>query len=414
VATCTNCGHSLLGLPGAPIGQSRTFTADVRCPECGTVLAAGTAVLIGGSTPFAMTRARRWYERAFVSLVYGAGIASLFLHILAGFSAWYLTVALMDLATGGRRFTGLPSIPLLMISSVVLIGTAHFWWRRRPSAKQAGKRADEVDKCVVIGPTGIREGKRSFTADQVRAIQAFECVGAGDGMVVVAVRVIAMTEFGTRTITDAVHLVIPKGTLPAFADSLMASLRGRTAPAGQIGDTIEGETVLLAHEIEGETILPRFNRRWIGPATILAVPVMIALAVILGDIFGGLVGVIVGFSWLILLPFAAEPSIMTPPVRWTLSPKTLSTALVMPIVLGATSRTARPATLFLQAWPTDEVRRIELRASHGMPYLVVCFKSPFRFSRRIVPDDWKGIAPEAYAQQVADRLGVPLLNRFPR
>jgi hypothetical protein len=136
--------------------------------------------------------------------------------------------------------------------------------------------------------------------------------------------------------------------------------------------------------------------------------------VILGSIFGGLVGVIVGFSWLILLPFAAEPSIMTPPVRWALSPKTLSIALVMPIVFGATSRTARPATLFLQAWPTDEVRRIELRASHGMPYLVVRFKSPFRVSRRIVPDDWKGIAPEAYASQVAHRLGVPLLDRFPR
>ena len=414
MSTCPDCGHSLVGLAGAPSGPLEAFTADARCSECGANIAAGTVVLIGGSTAFAMMRGRRWHERILVSLVMGSGCLTVILHALAVLSAWYLTVALIDLASGGIRFGAMPAIPSFALSSVTLLGTAVFWWRRRPSALDAGKRANEQDRRVIICPSGVREGKRSFTADQVRAIRAFECVGAGDGMVVVAVRVIAMTEFGTRTITDAVHLVIPKGTLPAFSDSLMASLRGRTAPAEQIGDAIEGETVLLAHEIEGETILPRFNRRWIVPVTILAVPVMIPAAVILGSIFGGLVGVIVGFSWLILLPFAAEPSIMTPPVRWTLSPKTLSTARVMPIVLGATSRTARPATLFLQAWPTDEVRRIELRASHGMPYLVVCFKSPFRFSRRIVPDDWKGIAPEAYAQQVADRLGVPLLNRFPR
>ncbi|MFN9077119.1 MAG: hypothetical protein ACK5WX_06805, partial [bacterium] len=80
MVTCANCGHSLLGLPGAPIGQSRTFTADVRCPECGTVHAAGTTVLIGGSTPFAMTRARPWYERAFIALAFGSGVGALFLH----------------------------------------------------------------------------------------------------------------------------------------------------------------------------------------------------------------------------------------------------------------------------------------------------------------------------------------------
>ena len=47
-------------------------------------------------------------------------------------------------------------------------------------------------------------------------------------------------------------------------------------------------------------------------------------------------------------------------------------------------------------------------------YLTAQISSPWEAVRRIVPDDWKGIAPEAYAQQVADRLGVPLLNRFPR
>jgi hypothetical protein len=414
VVTCANCGHSLLGLPGAPIGQSRTFTADVRCPECGTVHAAGTTVLIGGSTPFAMTRARPWYERAFIALAFGSGVGALFLHGLAALSAWYWMVALMDLAVGGRRYNSIPAICGLVLASLVLIGTINFWWRRRPSAIVAGKRADEVDKRVVIGPTGVRDGKHSFTADQVRTIQAFECLGGGDGMVVAAVRVVAMTEFGTRSITDAVHVVIPKGTLPAFADSLMASLRGRKAPAERIGDQIDGEPRLLAKEIQGETILPRFNRRWILPAMIVVVPIMIALAVILGNIFGGLVGAIVGFGWLGILPFAAAPGIMTPGVRWTLSKDSLSTAAVISILMPGTSFKYRPATMFLRAWRKDELRCLELAASHGMPYLVVRFKSRLRRSRRIVPDDWLGLAPAAYAQQVADLLGVPLRDSFSR
>lgn len=412
MSTCPNCGQSLLGLPGAPTGRSHTFTADVRCPECGAEFTAGTVILIGGSTPFAMTRGRPWHQRVFVSLALGSGCLTVILHALAVLSAWYWTVALLDLAAGGVRYASGPAIFGLVVASAVLLGTAQFWWRRRPSALDAAKRANEQDRRVIIGPAGVREGARSFTADQVRTIQAFECVGAGDGMVVVAVRAIAMTELGTRSITDAVHVVIPKGTLPAFADALMASLRGRTAPDEQIGDEIQGESILLADEIEGETILPRFNRRWIPPAVLVTVPVMITLGMMVGREFGAIPGLIVGVSPLALLPFAAESSIMTPPVRWELSPKALSTALVMPLRLPGTSFNSRPATLFLKGWTTDQIRCVELRASHGMPYLVVRFKSPFRFSRRIVPDDWKGIAPVVYAQQVADKLGVPFLDRF--
>lgn len=414
MSTCPDCGHSLLGLPGAPTDSSQAFTADVRCPECGVTMSAGTIVLIGGSSAFAMMRARPWHERIVVSLVMGSGCLAVVLHVLAGFSAWYWTLAVLDLAAGGARYTSIQAICGLVIASVVLIGTAVFWWRRRPSVTHAGKRANELDKQVILGPAGVREGNRSFRPEQVRAIQVFECVGAGDEKVVVAVRVIAMTEFGGRSITEAVHVAIPRGTLPAFANTLMAALCGRTSPAERIGDEIEGETILLGDEIEGESILPRFNRRWILPATVVAIPVMLTLAVILGNMFGGLVGVIVGFGWLLFLPFAAEPSILTSSVRWTLSPKALSIGTVMPLAVPGTSFSLLPATMFLNAWPTERVRCLELKASHGMPYLVVRFKSRLRRARRIVPRDWLGMEPAVYAKQVADRLGVPLFDSFRR
>lgn len=55
---------------------------------------------------------------------------------------------------------------------------------------------------------------------------------------------------------------------------------------------------------------------------------------------------------------------------------------------------------------------LELRESHGVPYLVLRFRRWWNGSARIVPGDWLGMAPAVFAAKVAERLGVPLRNRI--
>ena len=401
MSNCLNCGHSLFGLKG--VGADATVLAvEVRCPECGTVHDAGTRIVLGGSTVFAMTRTRPLHERVILSIVFGRGFGAIALHGCALLALWYCIVAVDDLLAGGVRFASFSSMAWLLAACSVLLATARFWWLKRPGFEEDALRPDQRDRRLVIGPREVRDGSKVFPSAQVETIRVYECVGAGSGRVVVAVRLVVTTDVGTLGLTEPAHVVIPAGTLPSYADSLVAALHGRMTAAREIGG-----------EIAGETALPRFKNGWVVPATIVLAPAMIVLGALVAR-SNPILGLAIALSWLALLPFGAEPGTLTRAARWTISRGELSTALLTPIQLGANMALARRAAIVTRTSPAASLRSIELASSHGMPYLVARFKSPFRRARRIVPNDWLGIEPEAFARQVADRIGVPFRDRMRR
>jgi len=64
----------------------------------------------------------------------------------------------------------------------------------------------------------------------------------------------------------------------------------------------------------------------------------------------------------------------------------------------------------LEVEKRHQLAHLELRESHGVPYLVLRFRRWWNGSARIVPGDWLGMAPAVFAAKVAERLGVPLRN----
>jgi len=227
VATCTNCGHSLLGLPGAPTETTGVFTADVRCPECGAAYRAGARILVGGSTAFAMTRARPLYQRALLSLVLGSGLATVVVHIMSVGALWFVISALIDLAAGGKRFISAHLIILWVLSLAAIYGVARFWWARRPALHDHTRSADERDRWLVIGPDGAQTHKECFEPWQIRTFRVHECLGAGDGRIVASIRPIPMRGVGWAKLSDEVHMAIPPGSAAALADALVGTVRGR-------------------------------------------------------------------------------------------------------------------------------------------------------------------------------------------
>ncbi len=227
MSTCTNCGHSPLGLPGAPTETTGVFTADVRCPECGAAYRAGARILVGGSTAFAMTRARPLYQRALLSLVLGSGLATVVVHIMSVGALWFVISALIDLAAGGKRFISAHLIILWVLSLAAIYGVARFWWARRPALHDHTRSADERDRWLVIGPDGAQTHKERFEPWQIRTFRVHECLGAGDGRIVASIRPIPMREVGWAKLSDEVHMAIPPGSAAALADALVGTVRGR-------------------------------------------------------------------------------------------------------------------------------------------------------------------------------------------
>jgi hypothetical protein len=58
----------------------------------------------------------------------------------------------------------------------------------------------------------------------------------------------------------------------------------------------------------------------------------------------------------------------------------------------------------------DEFARLELRSSHGMPYLMLVTRAFWRRNLLMIPDDWLGMAPEVFAAKLAEKLGIQCRN----
>ena len=401
MATCTNCGHSLLGLPGAPTEATGVFTADVRCPECGAAYRAGARILVGGSTAFAMTRARPLHQRALLSLVLGSGIATVVVHIMAVGALWFVISALIDLAAGGKRFISAQLIILWILSLAAIYGVVRFWWARRPALHDHARRADERDRWLVIGPDGVEARKERLEPWQIRTFRVYECLAAGDGTIVASIRPIPMREIGWAKLSDEVHMAIAPGSAAALADALVGTVRGRQSCTTEIGD-----------EIDGDLALPNFKRSWAAPVGVMIAPFALGFGLWLTDVLGDGIGLLMAIAPPAGLCLLAVEKRGEPMVRWRLSDRGFTEAKLAQPLAGSSSPGGKPAAVGGHAWRSDQLACLELRESHGVPYLVLRFRRWWNGSARIVPGDWLGMAPAVFAAKVAERLGVPLRNRI--
>jgi hypothetical protein len=399
-ATCPACNYALAGTPGAPDGALEPFKADVTCPECGATYLAGTLIIVGASQPLAAIRGRSFLARIGLSIGYGGGCGATMLHVAGAFSLSLVVAAAMDIVQGGMRYRSGPRLFFLIVAVCVLVAVGRWWWRRRRVAADDGIRADERDRVLIVGPSGVRDGTRDLSAREVRGFRVHECMSAVDGRTVVAVRATGTTDLGLSTYTFVVHVAIPAGSTHRFADSLNALVRGRTAPADPLPD-----------ELSGSRDLPRFNRRWMSPVVGLLMAIDLMLAVVVN-------------AWVLLaIPVLVLPLILAaenPPgaaVLWRFSPHALVQMFRVPSrpIHWYRDSNVVQATMFEfgVSVPLGSLRSLELRESHGMPYLVVRRTYPWRRSLVFVPDDWLGIEPRAFAQAVADRLRVMFVDKSP-
>lgn len=405
MATCTACGHSLIGLPGAPAEQTGVFTADVRCPECGATSRAGVRILVGGSTALAMTRARPLRQRILLSIAFGSGIATVLLHILAAGALWFVIGALVDLAAGGRRFTSPRMLVVLAPCVAVLVAVARFWWKRRPAPHDPDKPAHERDRLLVIGPDGLETRKRRLEPSAVRTIRVAECIGAGDGAVVAAIRPIPMHESRWAPPADELYMAIPAGSAAALADELVGTLRGRQSAASGVGD-----------EIDGDLMLPNFRERALALAALIVAPFTIGLGMWIGTTFGTTLGTVIGAVVALAPPVglvcATAERFGEQMMRWRFADRGITVEKLNSALLFGPNAVVKPELMGGRAWPSSEIRRLELRESHGVPYLLLRPRRWWRRPARIVPADWLGMNPAVFAAKVAERLRVPLHDRI--
>ncbi|MFM7050781.1 MAG: hypothetical protein ACKOYN_01410 [Planctomycetota bacterium] len=404
---CPKCHYVLDAVAGGPAEPLGAFTADALCPECGEPFPAGTHVISGSSRPFPSARRLPLARRMGLGLAFGGGCGATVLHVVAGLGAWLLVLAAMDMARGGIRYqSGIRLFGLL--ASVVALGfVARFWWKRRPADSVEGVRVDERDRWMTLGPGGLRDGTRILCAEEVRAVHVYECLDAGEGRTVVAVNAHAMTRLGTLTASGPVYLPISSGTTHRFADALMASLRGRAAPHASVGE-----------EFTGRASLPRFRRRWLVPVGAFSVLPLL----VFGLVIGGIIGWVLALLPVLMLALAVDRDTILPEHVWRAHRDGMVIGTRIPLgvqsfwgrVLSSPLAIPGQSAAVLESSAVVAIphgARLELRETHGMHYLALRGPHWWSRTRRLIPDDWLGMAPEAFARGVADALRVPFANR---
>jgi len=398
---CAQCSHSLRGLHGVPSDRHGAFAAEVRCPECGAAYAAGARVLVGASSPLAPAHGRSLPARAWLHVLYGDGSFSAAMHALVALIPALGASEAMDILESGMRERYVEVVTLGALWLFALVWVARHWWKHLGASGHEAVRAASCDRSLVVHAAGVHDGGRLLPAETVRRIRVYECMAAGDGNTIVCVQAMARTKNGFFQLSRPVHAAVPAGSARRLASELMASLRGRSAPAEALGN-----------ELRGESTLPHPMLRGLRSTALAGVPIAILLAVLLHAGLGGfcfMFGVLPLFLFSTLASGACVSA-------WRPGPDGLEIA-DQGIVLRALSADGNiptgPEVRHFCAYAA--LTRLELNEHRGMPFLVlhtrtsIDFRQPTgRFRARLVPDDFLGMEPESFARKVAERLRVPL------
>lgn len=427
MSRCPACGYALRELDGAPKEPASALERDVACPECGFLLPAGSRVVVGGISAYAMG-GKGQFSMLFPYILVGClGVFLWMPQVIRGVVAW---------STGG---------PVDFWQTATAAGGLVFvWFTMRGAANIVRTRrskavADEVNDAneLMIASRGylFAPGWLVVFDRAARRKPAVVCI---EGRAVRSVSVIEDAAKQDGVAREAAHEVSarllppgPTATVPVFvrattetwvlASGLLSSLRaeptvdlaaflerwkatdgaGRLkvtvrradagAPAPTAGDGIDGSPDGV--RVTGSPHLPAaVDPAAAGPFWSSAVFIGLLGGVGVGAGFffskGGFAGwfsvipVVIGAIAVVSVVFAQHAGLAR---RYTArSEWRISRAGVVVEVDGR--RTEIPAA---------SIAAIELGATLGVPHFVLRGVADAKPLAVLVPDDWGGRAPEA-------------------
>lgn len=409
---CPACKYALGALPGAPAEAHGPFTAEVACPECGAVHPAGVRVFVGASSPLALIRDRSLLKRAWLRFQWERGAFNAVMYLFTVLVPVIFFNRVRDILVSGMSARHLEVLAIAGLWVFSLAWIAGVWWKRIRAARGEEVRAGESDQTLVVSAQGARDSERLLEASTIRRIRVIECMPAANGGVVVAIDATARTRFGFHQATVPVYTIIPRGTAQTLADGLMATVRGRSEPAVDIGDEVIGETPPVP-----------ILAGWVRSLLVALIPIVILLALAVHPLlFGFLPPPLIA---LLVIALVGEVH-FSRPVAWRLAGGKLPSDSIE-VCFAFQGRIGSGAeTRFAIA--LSKLRCLELRQHRGMPHLRLHARSMIGLQGAvplghpmislegavplghldIVPNDMLGMTPVDFAQKLAERLRIPL------
>ena len=252
---------------------------------------------------------------------------------------------------------------------------------REPTAGEPRHGADLATTSLATTRVSTTRMSTSFGAQaavDVRCIRLVELFPSGDGMLVQAIAWFRRDARGPSQ-SDAIYLVLPPGAAARVSAGMMDAVRGREGPSLRtlVGWRDEADRSIV---IEGSTRRPRRGPESSASAIGCFIGVLVFTAVVafLNPCMATFVGVTLGLV-------ALGHVYGTPRINhatWTVSPGVILRQRGFPIHAGS-------------------IARVEVEVDRGVPVLRFVRRNRwFLFRRRLVPDDWRGLAPEAFAREV--------------
>lgn len=428
---CPACAYHFGPRDGAPSAIGEAFSEDLRCPECGLPIPAGSRVVVGSASAYAVGAKLSW-GAAWPFVVLGG--AALFFWIPEVYGA-----ILLWLSGGGP-----PSLATWLLLVGILgqaVGMLGFVYVRR-ARKQRGVASEEAAAphervlvsrgwmfapgwMVVFNRAARSHSVEVIDARLVRSVRARRCAESGEGLD-------AACEISARLLppgppaASPVHLRIdgsPAGLSAAFDASLRVpasvdlaerlgewrqtdggsglrvSLR-RAAP-----DVHRGQRAAIEMLDDGRVVIVRGSPAEVAPVPAEAVMRSLWLPLVAPTI--GLAGgayfiggsaiasspsmiivpacaCAVSIGAIIVLPWYRKRSAYAEQAEWRVS----STGIV--IARGKSATRLDRST----------VRAIELVEPSGVPQLVIRVTRSNDAYATLVPDNWARLAPETVLEQI--------------
>ncbi|MEY3142610.1 MAG: hypothetical protein RLY21_1103 [Planctomycetota bacterium] len=227
---CPGCGYALLELEGVPREPTAAFERDVACPECGLQIPAGSRVVVGGMSAYAMGGKASLAKNAYILIAVGILGLWWIQQVVSGVIAW-TSGGTVDLFRVGTAFGALVFIGFVsrgLISSL-----------RIRRARAVGGEVSDSDALMVSSRGYLFAPGWLVVFDRTAPRQSVLCVEARG---VRTVRVIEDLSKDSALAREAAHEVTtrvdppgPPATIPVFvratadpavlAASLLSSLR---------------------------------------------------------------------------------------------------------------------------------------------------------------------------------------------
>lgn len=396
MARCPNCRHELFGIAGAPTEPWGRFTGHVRCPECAYELPAGVQVIHGGVDAAAAVGKLPLASHVRASLMHGIGCSALMGHLLVlVFLAFSFIVSLGIIRGGSVRWE---FVVLFASTAIMLFGVIAFWRRFLRTESSGSARIGQIALCMMVMRDRVWFSGRDLGAGDVRAIRVIEQLAATQGgeEVVVSVTPDIATPGLARSVqimpgsmgARELFIAVPAGAAHRLSAALLATFRGRSDD-----ERLEPPTTICGVVARPGKTLGTMHAIAIGCVVVVLGATLLPMKLAVFSVI-----LVVALLVAKLLSPRGLPSMTR--TAWVLADDGVAVAWRDPRPGEALQRRGRSV-------PRARISRVELHCVRGLPYIELVGAGTMLRACTIAPDDWCGLSPEAYAQTLATRLGVP-------